>query len=207
MKPLILPVSFPLQKRKRKTVVNKPSVPHPRQTSNRISRSPTRMQTRSLNSIRACITRCNQPITRSTKRTATELISPPSTIAAKRMKSIKTEQTNKEYDLVNQFINLFSKEINDELNNIIERKLHDDILLFNDNIYRIVSELMINKCDIILPLVKHLHPYEESIKILLSYINTKSTIFQQHFITKLNQVFEYEIKQQQISNNRIKILK
>jgi hypothetical protein len=165
------------------------------------------MQTRSLNSIRACITRCNQPTIRTRKRTATELILPPPPTIPKRMKSIKLEQTTNEYDSVNRFINLFSKEINDELNKIIERKLHDDILLFNDNLYRILSELMINKCDVILPLVKQLHPYEESIKILLTYIHSKSSIFQQHFTTKLNQIFEYEIKQQPISNNRIKILK
>jgi hypothetical protein len=199
---------FPLQKRKRKTVVKKPSVTPSRQPSNRISRSPTRMQTRSLNSIRSCIARCNQPKTVTKKRTATELLSsspPPSN--AKRRKSTRIEQNNNEYDLIKKFINSFSKEINDELRNILEHKLNEDILLFNDNIYRILSELMINKCDIILQLVKKLHPYEESIRILLSYINSKSTLFQQHFITKLNQSFEYEIKQQQISNNRIKILK
>jgi hypothetical protein len=206
VKPLILPISSPLRKRKRKSVVKKSSVPLSRQTSNQISRSPNRMQTRSLNSIRACIARCNQPTAKTTrKRTTTELISPPP--ISKRIKSRKTEENNNEYDLINQFLNKFSKEINDELGNLLQEKLHDDISLFNDNIYRIISELMINKCDIILPLVKQLHPYEESIKILLEYINSKSSIFQEYFIKKLNQIFEYEIKQQQISNNRIIILK
>ncbi len=198
---------FPLRKRKRKSVVKKSTITLPRQPSNRISRSPNRMQTRSFNSIRACIARCNQPAIASKKRTTTELLSSSPPPILKRMKSTKIQQNNNEYDLINQFLNSFSKEINDELGNILQQKLHEDISLFTDNIYRILSELMINKCDIILPLVKQLHPYEESIKILLVYINSKSSIFQQHFITKLNQIFEYEIKQQPISNNRIKILK
>jgi hypothetical protein len=204
---------FPLRKRKRKSVVKKSTVTLPRQTSNRISRSPNRMprspnrmQTRSFNSIRACIARCNQPAIASKKRTTTELLSSSPPPILKRMKSTKIQQNNHEYDLINQFLNSFSKEINDKLGNILQQKLHEDISLFSDNIYRILSELMINKCDIILPLVKQLHPYEESIKILLVYINSKSSIFQQHFINKLNQTFEYEIKQQ-ISNNRIQILK
>jgi len=204
---------FPLRKRKRKSVVKKSTVTLPRQTSNpisrssnRIPRSPNRMQTRSFNSIRARIARCNQPTIVSKKRTTTELLSSSPPPILKRMKSTKIQQNNNEYDLINQFLNSFSKEINDELENILQQKLHEDISLFTDNIYRILSELMINKCDIILPLVKQLHPYEESIKILLVYINSKSSIFQQHFINKLNQTFEYEIKQQ-ISNNRIQILK
>ena len=212
VKPLILPIPFPLKKRKRKAVVKKPSVTLSRQPSTRISRSPTRMQTRSLNSIRACISRCNQPKTATPKkRTAAEVISssPPPPSNTKRRKSTRIEQNTNEYDLIKKFINSFSKEINDELRKIIEQKLIEDISLFNENFYQIISELIINKCDIILPLVKNLHPYEESIKILLTYINSKSSIFQQHFFTKLNQSFEYEIKQQQqqISNNRIKILK
>jgi len=166
------------------------------------------MQTRSLNSIRACIARCNQPIKETKKRTTTELISSSSPPTSKRIKSQKTEENkNNSYDLIKKFLHSFSKEINDELKNILEEKLQEDISLFNDNIYRIISELMINKCDIILPLIKHLHPYEESIKILLEYINSKSSIFQQHFINKLNQTFQYEINQQQIINDRIKILK
>ncbi len=163
------------------------------------------MQTRSFNSIRACIARCNQPTTVTKKRTTTELISP--TPISKRMKLNKIEQNKNEYDLINQFLNSFSKEINDQLRKMLERKLHEDIALFIDDIYRIFSELMMNKCDMILPLVKELHPYEESIKILLAYINNKSSLFQQHFIKKLNQTFEYEIKQQPIYDDRIKILK
>jgi hypothetical protein len=161
------------------------------------------MQTRSLNSIRSCIARCNQPIKEVKKRTTTELP------ISKRIKFQKTEENKNLYNLITKFLNSFSKEINDELKNNLEEKLQEDISLFNDNIYQIISELMINKCDIILPLIKHLHPYEESIKILLGYINSKSSIFQQYFINKLNQTFQYEInqQQQQILNDRIKILK
>lgn len=215
VKPLILPLPFSSKKRKRTSVVKKPSVPltrqtstqisrsPTRQTSTRISRSPTRMPTRSLTSIRARIARCNQPSVSTTKRTTTEIISPTPT-----SKRIKFEKKQNDYDLINQFLNSFSKEINDKLRESLEQKLHEDLSLFNDNIYRIISELMINKCDMILPLVKQLHPYEESIKILLECINNKSSIFQQYFIKKLNQTFEYETKQpQQISNNRIRILK
>ncbi|CAF3583627.1 unnamed protein product [Rotaria sordida] len=209
VKPLILPMPYPLRKRKRKSVVKKLSISRP-QT---ISRSSNRIQTRSLNSIRTCIARCNQPTTVNRKRTATESILslPP---MPKRMKSIRIEQqkknnnnnNNNEYDLIIKFLNSFSKEINDDLKKFLQQKLHENILLFNDNIYRIFSDLMIYKCDIILSLVKNLHSYEESIKLLLVYIHSQSSVFQQHFITKLKQAFEFEIKQQQISNNRIKIL-
>ncbi|CAF3361589.1 unnamed protein product [Rotaria sp. Silwood1] len=208
VKPLILPMPYPLRKRKRKTVVDKPSVIRPKQTPKRISRSSNRMQTRTLNSIRTCIARCNQPTIVNRKRTATELISelPP---IPKRMKSTRTQQqqqNSNEYDLIIKFLNSFSKEINDDLQKFLQQKLHEDILLFNDNIYRIFSDLMMYRCNIILPLVKNLHRYEESIKLLLVYIHSQSSVFQQHFITKLKQAFEFEIKQQQISNNRIKIL-
>ncbi|CAF2731689.1 unnamed protein product [Rotaria sp. Silwood2] len=207
VKPLSLPMPYPLRKRKRKTVLNKPRVIRPQQISKQISRSSNRMQTRSLNSIRTCIARCNQPTPVNRKRTATELISslPP---IPKRMKSTRIEQQkyHNEYELIIKFLNSFSKEINDDLRKFLQQKLHEDILLFNDNIYRIFSDLMIYKCDIILPLVKNLHAYEESIKLLLVYIHSQSSVFQQHFITKLQQAFEFEIKQQQISNNRIKVL-
>ncbi|CAF4327943.1 unnamed protein product, partial [Adineta steineri] len=196
-------------KRKRKSVTKKSSIIPTRQSSNPVPPpAPIRMQTRSLNSIRSCIARCNQPKTITKKRTATEIISSPPK-PSKRIKSTTTQQTHNEYDLIIKFLNSFSKEINNELSQFIEQKLNDDILLLNDNIYRIISELLINKCNMILPFIKQLHPYEESIKILLIYIHSKSSRFQQYFLTKLNQTFEYETKQpqQQISHHHIEILK
>ncbi|CAF0787771.1 unnamed protein product [Adineta steineri] len=208
VKPLSLPLPYPSGKRKRKSVTKKSSIIPTRQTSNPVPPpAPIRMQTRSLNSIRSCIARCNQPKTITKKRTATEIISSPPK-PSKRIKSTTTQQTHNEYDLIIKFLNSFSKEINNELSQFIEQKLNDDVLLLNDNIYRIISELLINKCNMILPFIKQLHPYEESIKILLIYIHSKSSRFQQYFLTKLNQTFEYETKQpqQQISHNHIEIL-
>ena len=169
------------------------------------------MQTRSLNTIRSCLARCNQPVTNIRKRTATLALAPissaPST-APKRMKSMKIEQSTNEYGSIMKFLNCSSKQINDEVGQMIERKLQEDTSLFNDHIYRITSELMINKCSIILPLVNQLHPYEESIQVLLTFINSKSTIFSKHFIAKLNQTFEYDVKQDQSTTHKhIKILK
>ncbi|CAF2139577.1 unnamed protein product [Rotaria magnacalcarata] len=204
VKPLTFRIPYPSQKRKEKVVVSKPPVIR----SERIPpTSSNRMQTRSFNSIRSCIARCNQPAIVNRKRTATESMAslPP---IPKRMKSIRNEQqiqTN-EYDLIHKFIDSLSKEINDDTRNFLQRKLHEDILLFNDNIYRIFSDLMFSKCDIILLLVKELHVYEESIRTLLVYIHSQSSVFQQHFITKLTQAFEFEIQKQSIQHNQIKIL-
>ena len=181
---------------------NPPSIPLSRATSsNRISHSPAHVQTRSLSSIRACIARCNKPSTTVTtkKRTTTEsIISPPPT--SKRRKN--------EYDLIEKYLHSFSKEINEELKEFLEEKLHENLSLFIDRFCSIINELLFNKCNLILLQIKKLHPYEESIQILLKYINSKSLTFQQSFIQKLNQSFEFEIKQQsQISHNRIQILK
>jgi hypothetical protein len=220
VKPLHLSVPLRSRKRKHPAVVIKPSVTLSRPPlSSQISRSPTpiphpsnpiphssnRMQTRSLNTIRACIARCNKPTAIAQKRTATESISPSP--IPKRVKSTRIEEKKNEYDVFAKFITSSSKEMNDELRKIIEIKLHDDISLLIDHLYRIVSDLMITKCEMILPLVKHLHPYEESIKILFIFINSQSAVFQHQFITKFNQIFEYEIKQKHICNNRIKVLK
>jgi hypothetical protein len=193
---------FPL--RKRKSVVRKSSVPLPlRQPSNRLSRSPTRMQTRSLSAIRTRIARCNQPTTITKKRTTTESISPSSTPSTKRS---KTEQNTNEYDWINKFLNLSSQKINDELGDNLQRKLHD-MPSFIDNLYRILSEFMIKKCKIELTRDEKLQPYEKSIIVLLKFIHNQSSIFQNNFIEKLNQTFAYEIQQKPMSNDRIKILK
>jgi hypothetical protein len=193
---------FPL--RKRKSVVRKSSVPLPlRQPSNRLSRSPTRMQTRSLSAIRTRIARCNQPTTITKKRTTTESISPSSTPSTKRS---KTEQNTNEYDGINKFLNLSSQKINDELGDNLQRKLHD-MPIFIDNLYRILSEFMIKKCKIELTRDEKLQPYEKSIIVLLKFIHNQSSIFQNNFIQKLNQTFAYEIQQKPMSNDRIKILK
>ncbi len=207
---------FPLRKRKRKSVVKKSSVPLPprepstrlsRQPSTRSPRSPLRMQTRSLNSIRACITRCNQPVTIPMKRTATESISPSSTPSNKRMKSITIEQNTNEYDLINKFLNLSLQKMNDELEKFLRRKLDEDISLFIDHLYRILSEFMIERCKIEHVRDKKPQSYEKSITLLLTFIHNQSSRFQEHFIKKLNQTFEHEIQQQPIPNHRIKILK
>ncbi|CAM4897953.1 unnamed protein product [Rotaria socialis] len=204
VKPLTFPMPYPSRKRKDKIAVSKPRVIRPERIP---PTSSNRMHTRSFNSIRSCIARCNQPTTANRKRTATESIAslPP---IPKRMKSIRNEQqiqTN-EYDLIHKFIDSLSKEINDDTRNFLQRKLNENILLFNDNIYRIFSDLLFSKCDIILLLVKELHAYEESIRTLLVYIHSQSSVFQQHFITKLTQAFEFEIKKQSIQHNQIKIL-
>ncbi|CAF0901418.1 unnamed protein product [Adineta ricciae] len=210
VKPLTLPTSFPTRKRKRRVSVKKPSVPLPRPPTNPTSHSPVRMQTRSLNTIRSCLARCNQPVTNIRKRTATSALASTSSVpstAPKRMKSMKIEQSANEYDSITKFLNSLTKQIHDEVGQMIERKLHEDTSLFNDHIYRIISELMINKCSIILPLVNQLHPYEESIQVLLTFINSKSTTFPKHFIAKLNQTFEYDVKQHQSTiHKRIKTL-
>ena len=197
-------MSFPLQKIKQKVIVKKSS---PCLTSTRTIRSSKPMQIRSLNSIRTCIARCNQSTTtRTRKRTSTEsILSLPS--ISKRMKSTHIESTNNDYDSINKFIYSFSKEINDDIKKYLQQKLNEDILLFSNTLYRIFSESMISKCDIILPLNKYFHPYEVSIKTLLVHIHSQSSIFQHHFITKLNQIFSSEIKHQQICHSRVKILK
>lgn len=204
IKPLVFPIPYHSRKRKlkAKVVVNKPSAI----TSTTIPRSSNRMPTRSLTAIRACIARSNQAVPVSRKRTATQSISslPP---IPKRRKTTKSEPHENEYDRINKFINSFAKQIDEDLKKVLQQKLNEDILSFHDNLYRTFSELMVYKCDIILPLVKTLHPCEESIKLLLQYIHSQSTVFQQHFITKLKQTFEYEIKQQNPCNKRIKIIK
>ncbi|CAF0961905.1 unnamed protein product [Adineta ricciae] len=210
VKPLTLPTSFPTRKRKRRVSVKKPPIPLPRPPSNPTTHSPVRMQTRSLNTIRSCLARCNQPVTNIRKRTATLALAPTSSAsstAPKRMKSMKIEQSTNAYDSITKFLNSLSKQIHDEVGQMIEQKLQEDTSLFNDHIYRIISELMINKCSIILPLVNQLHPYEESIQVLLSFINSKSTIFSKHFIAKLNQTFEYDVKHHESTAHKcIKIL-
>ena len=207
MKPLILPLPFLRRKRERKSVVKKPPVLRSRQPSHRLSRSPNRMETRSLSSIRARIARCNQPTTIPKKRTTTESISPSSTPSAKRRKPSQIEPKNNESDSIMKFLNSSSKEMSEELKKIVQKKLHENYSVFIDDSYRILMELMKKKCNIKDSLVKQFHPYEETIRILLTFIPSQSVIFQEDWIKKLNQTFEHEIKQVKISHDQVKILK
>ena len=200
IKPVPLPISLPSRTtRKRKAAVIKPAVPLLRQPSTPMSPVPTRMQTRSLNAIRTCIARCNRPTASTRKRPTLE--SPPP--VAKRMRP-----TIDEYHIVDQFFHRSSNDISDPLKNFLERKLQEDIVELSDHLYRLVGDMMMKKCDMILPLVKHLHPHEESTKVLLMHLNSKSTVFHQSFLPKLNQAFDDAIRQSStISNNHLKILK
>ena len=201
IKPVPLPILLPSRStRKRKADVIKPAIVPLRQPSTPISPVPTRMQTRSLNAIRTCIARCNRPTASTGKRAVRESTSPVS----KRMKP-----TIDEYQIVEQFLHRSSNDISDPLKNFLERKLQEDIVEFSNHLYGLISEVMMKKCDTILPLVKHLHPHEESTKVLLVHLNSKSTVFHQHFLPKLNQAFDDTVKQSSAthSNNRVKILK
>jgi hypothetical protein len=196
---------FRSHKRKREVdPVMKPSTRPSRPISSQLVCSPNRMRTRSLTSIRACIAQCNRLTSRTNKRTATTTLLP---VNNKRMKTSQQVTSHDEYDRFRRFLYQSLNEIDDVMRKLIESKLMENTSLFADHIYQLVSELMLNNCDSIVPLVKYLHPYENSMKLLLAGINSKSTVFQECFLKKLKQTFDYEIKQQTISTSRIKLLK
>lgn len=208
VEPLALPPLRRPQKRARKAIATKPLAVRPQPTTPiRAPRSPTRMQTRSLSSIRACIARCNKPAAGTRKRAAAEQtsVSPPK--IPKRMKSTTPNESANNADPIESFLLSLSKDIHADLTELIERKRNENMTSFYDHVYDLVTELLFSKCDVILPLVKQLHPYEESVKVLLTCINSKPAMFQQHFHGKLNRAFESEVKQQaQISHARVKIV-
>ena len=207
MKPLHLPVPFPTRQRQQKSVSIKPSISLSRQSSNRPSRSPTRMQTRSLNSIRARLARCNQPTPVTNKRTNTESVSRTPTPSAKRMRSNPIETNTDEYDILTQFLDSPTKDMNESLKKFLQIKLHENSSPLIDRTYRILREFLLKKCDLKRVLTKQLQPYEVSTKTLLTYLHNQSSIFQTEFIKKLNQAFEQDIKQEVKSNEHITILK
>lgn len=166
------------------------------------------MQTRSLNSIRARIARCNQPTTVTKKRPNPETISPPvSARNVKRIKSTTVEVDNNEYDLIEKFLDSPNKEINEPLKILLQQKLKEDISSMIDHLYRILREFLIKKCNSTQRLTKRLLQYEVSIQTLLAFIHSQSSSFQDEFIKKLNQIFEQDIKEEPKPEERIKILK
>lgn len=89
----------------------------------------------------------------------------------------------------------------------MDEKIATNLSTLVDRLYQILSDLLFKKDDMILILVNQLHPYEESIQILLEYANSKSTRFQESFIRKLNEKFQSEITRSPIPVKRIQILK
>lgn len=177
-------------------------------THSRLSQSPSRMTTRSITSIRACIARCNRPDVTTRKRLAQDLPSNVATPPMKRLRSSQSEMNDDdEFDRLKKFLQTFAKEINVELKIWIENKLKENLTLFTDEFYRIVMEIFYSRANVILPFVKNLHPHEDSLKILMKFVENQSKEFSSKFLSKLKRSFEIELEQKTIVSQRLKILK
>lgn len=123
------------------------------------------------------------------------------------MKPSTSEMPQDEYAPLKKFLHTFAKEINTDLKTMIERKLTEDSSLFIDHLNRLITEIIMGKGDILLPLVKQLHPFEETLRILFTYMNSKSTVFQQNFLQQSKQAFVHQIQEKQASSKPLKTLK
>ena len=208
IKPLVLPSSYPRLKRKRQSVVPKQSAPPP------VPASPSRpmpitRSTRSLNSIRACIARCNKPAqTTQQKRTTTTTTADVHTspISKRRKPNSVEPKPSNSYDLIDKYLENSSKDLNEQLREFLDENLQNHLSILIDRLHEILDDFLVKKCDIILVQVTKLHSYEESIEVLFKYIHSKSSSFLKDFLMKLNQKFEFENQERKRSNKRIQIL-
>ena len=208
IKPLVLPSSYPRLKRKRQSVVPKqsPAPPVPASPSHPM---PITRSTRSLNSIRACIARCNKPAqTTQQKRTTTTTTADVHTspISKRRKPNSVEPKPSNSYDLIDKYLENSSKDLNEQLREFLDENLQNHLSILIDRLHEILDDFLVKKCDIILVQVTKLHSYEESIEVLFKYIHSKSSSFLKDFLMKLNQKFQFEIQQAQRSNKRIQIL-
>ena len=187
-------------------VVSKSALPMSLQATTKVSPTTpatSRMQTRSLTSIRSCIARCNRPSSKvSQKRSAPE--PNPTIVVSKRQ---KPSPSNTDTDQLVKFLRVSSNVLNEALKKWIDDKLHGTVSVFLDDFHRAITEMVINRCDIILPFVQRLHPSEESLKLLLRYIQKESSTFQSNLLEKLKQDWNSEVEIRPVINNRIKIIK